>query len=63
MAMTIIGFVLCLAVGGGCRFFDIPSPAPPRIIGAGLLLATTLGFVLADAMLGPGHTLLAGVTP
>jgi XapX domain-containing protein len=63
MTSTIIGFALCLAVGAGCRFFDIPSPAPPRLIGAGLLLATTLGFVLADAILGSGHILFAGAAP
>jgi XapX domain-containing protein len=63
MVPTIIGLALCLAVGGGCRYFDIPSPAPPRVIGAGLLLAMTLGVVIADTIMGPGHTLTAQVTP
>src|SRR5713101_5172779 len=52
-----IGLVLGLVVGAGCRFFDIPSPAPPRFIGACLLLAMTLGFVVADHILPTGGTL------
>jgi XapX domain-containing protein len=49
--------VLGLAIGAGCRFFDIPSPAPPRLIGAALLIAMTLGFVVAD------HTMQQGAIP
>ena len=57
MTATVIGLALGLIVGAGCRFFDIPSPAPPRLIGACLLLAMTLGFVAADQLLPQGHTL------
>jgi XapX domain-containing protein len=46
MFAAIVGLTLGLIIGGGCRFFDIPSPAPPRLIGACLLLAMTLGFVV-----------------
>lgn len=58
MVASIVGLVLGLIVGAGCRFFDIPSPAPPRLIGAGLLLAMTLGFVTADHVLQPGQTVV-----
>jgi XapX domain-containing protein len=58
MIASIVGLVLGLIVGAGCRFFDIPSPAPPRLIGAGLLLAMTLGFVTADHVLQPGQTVV-----
>ena len=58
-----IGLVLGLVVGAGCRFFDIPSPAPPRLIGACLLLAMTVGFIVADHVLPPGKTLVQLNTP
>ena len=59
MAAAIIGLVRGLVIGAGCRFFDIPSPAPPRLIGACLLLAMTLGFFTADYVLPPGKTVVA----
>jgi XapX domain-containing protein len=58
MTAAVIGLVLGLVIGAGCRFFDIPSPAPPRLIGACLLLAMTVGFVTADRVLPPGKTLV-----
>jgi XapX domain-containing protein len=58
-----IGLVLGLVVGAGCRFFDIPSPAPRRFIGACLLLAMTLGFVVADHILPAGATMMRSVAP
>jgi len=58
MIAAFVGLILGLIVGAGCRFFDIPSPAPPRLIGAGLLLAMTLGFVTADHVLQPGQTVV-----
>lgn len=48
---SIIGLALGLGVGAGCRFFDIPSPAPPRFLGACMLLAMTLGYVVAGLVL------------
>jgi XapX domain-containing protein len=51
MATTLIGLTVGLLIGAGCRYFDIPSPAPPRLIGALLLVAMTLGFVVAGHIL------------
>jgi XapX domain-containing protein len=51
MAASTLGLLVGLLIGAGCRFFDIPSPAPPRLIGALLLVAMTLGFVFADRLL------------
>jgi hypothetical protein len=30
MTAAIIGLVLGLVIGAGCRYSDIPSPAPPQ---------------------------------
>jgi len=51
MASALIGLAVGLLIAQGCRYFDIPSPAPPRLIGACLLVAMTLGFVTAEYLL------------
>lgn len=48
MEMLLIGIVLGLAIGFACRWFDIPLPSPPNLVGALLVVAMTLGFVGAD---------------
>jgi XapX domain-containing protein len=52
-ALTLVGLMLALALGAGCRLLDIPVPAPPRIEGALLVVAMTLGF-LAGTQLAAG---------
>jgi XapX domain-containing protein len=39
-----LGVIIGFALGFGCRFFGIPSPAPPVLSGAFLVLAITLGY-------------------
>ncbi len=48
MEMLIIGIVLGLIIGFCCRWFDIPLPSPPNLVGALLVVTMTLGFVTAD---------------
>lgn len=43
-----LGIALGLLIGVGCRWFDLPLPAPPRIVGALLVVAMTLGFLATD---------------
>jgi XapX domain-containing protein len=43
--------VLGLGIGLGCRWFDLPLPAPPSVVGALLVVAMTLGFLGADLAL------------
>jgi len=47
----IIGLLLALLIGAGCRVLDIPLPAPPRLSGALLVVAMTAGVLLADVWL------------
>ena len=42
------GVVLGFMIGVGCRWFDLPLPAPMRIVGALLVVAMTLGFLGTD---------------
>jgi XapX domain-containing protein len=51
MTAAAIGIVLGLAIGVACRLLDIPLPAPPKLVGALLVLAMTLGYVGAGVFL------------
>ena len=51
MVAAIYGVVLGLGIGGVCRWFDIPLPAPLKLAGALLVVAMTLGFVVTDLLL------------
>jgi XapX domain-containing protein len=46
-----LGLLLGLAIGALCRFLAIPSPAPPVLPGALLVVAMTLGYIAADRWL------------
>jgi XapX domain-containing protein len=43
-----LSFVLALAIGAATRVFGVPLPAPPALVGALLVLAMTLGHLVAD---------------
>lgn len=45
MMSAIAGLLLGFVIGVGCRWFDLPLPAPPRVVGALLVVAMTLGFL------------------
>jgi XapX domain-containing protein len=45
---VVLGLLLALAIGVGCRFASIPLPAPPVFIGALLVLTMTFGYVVTD---------------
>jgi XapX domain-containing protein len=50
--MGVAGVLLGLLIGAACRWFGLPSPAPPRLVGALLVLLMTTGFLLAGRLLG-----------
>ncbi|WP_134681585.1 DUF1427 family protein [Paracoccus ravus] len=51
MTAALAGLALGGLIGSTCRWFDLPLPAPPRITGALLVVAMTLGFIAADLLL------------
>jgi XapX domain-containing protein len=51
MIASLTGLVLGVLIGTGCRWFDLPLPAPPRVVGALLVVFMTLGFLSADLVL------------
>lgn len=48
---ALIGLCIGFGIGLACRLFDIPSPAPPALEGALLVLAMTGGYLAADRWL------------
>jgi XapX domain-containing protein len=48
---TAIGIVLALLIGGACRYFKIPVPAPPTLLGVLLIAGITAGYMLVDWIL------------
>jgi len=48
---ALIGILLGVGIGLACRWFDLPLPAPPRLVGALLVVAMTAGFVGTDLLL------------
>ncbi len=46
-----IGFLLAVFVGVGCRWFSVPLPGPPAILGAAMAVAMATGYTLADQCL------------
>jgi XapX domain-containing protein len=51
MMESAIGILLGLCIGAQCRTIDIPLPAPPKLVGALLVVAMTAGFVVTDMVL------------
>lgn len=44
----LLGVIVGLLIGAGCRWAGLPSPAPPSVVGALLVVMMTLGYVLMD---------------
>ncbi|GAB5500366.1 MAG: hypothetical protein PsegKO_26770 [Pseudohongiellaceae bacterium] len=49
---TLAGIGLGFAIGIGCRLLDLPLPAPPRLVGALLVVTITSGFILTGVIIG-----------
>jgi XapX domain-containing protein len=51
MIKMIVGIILVLLIGAGCRWFDIPVPSPPKLAGALLVVAMTVGYMATDKLI------------
>jgi XapX domain-containing protein len=51
MLKMLIAIVIGTLIGVACRYFDVPVPAPPKLLGAILVLAMTLGYIGMDRMM------------
>ena len=47
----LIGLFIGFLLGAMCRWLDIPVPSPPKLLGALLVVATTIGYMTADRFL------------
>ncbi len=48
MIKITIALMLGLMIGALCRWFDIPVPAPPQLLGVLLIASITIGYLLTD---------------
>ncbi|MEM1081091.1 MAG: DUF1427 family protein [Pseudomonadota bacterium] len=46
-----LGLLLALGIGALCRWFDLPLPAPPKLVGALLVVSITLGYMAGNLLL------------
>ena len=51
MIRAVAGLAIAFAIGAVCRIFEIPVPAPPKIFGAVLVVAITVGYMLTDTLI------------
>jgi XapX domain-containing protein len=51
MLKMVVGSVLGLFIGASCRWFDIPVPSPPKLAGALLVVAMTVGYMVTDRLI------------
>jgi len=53
----ILGFVLAFTIGAVCRLARIPSPAPNALLGSLLVVAMSVGYLVAGrALARPIHS-------
>ncbi len=43
-----VGIVVALGIGALVRLLRLPIPAPPTVVGAAMVLATTVGYLLMN---------------
>lgn len=51
MIKVAIGLSLAFLIGACCRWLDVPVPSPPKLVGALLVVAMTLGYLVTDKVI------------
>ncbi|MBC8104718.1 MAG: DUF1427 family protein [Cytophagales bacterium] len=51
MDKIFLGLLLGFVIGIGCRWFDIPLPGPPKLVGALVIVSITMGYLGADYLI------------
>jgi XapX domain-containing protein len=51
MVKILAGMILGLLIGASCRWFDIPLPGPPKLVGAFLIVSITFGYLATDRLI------------
>ena len=51
MIKILAGLILGLFIGAACRWFDIPLPGPPKLVGALLIVSITVGYLATDKLI------------
>ncbi len=46
-----LGIIIALLIGGLVRLLRLPIPAPPTVVGALMVLAMTVGYLLVNWLL------------
>ncbi|HSR51697.1 MAG TPA: DUF1427 family protein [Acidobacteriota bacterium] len=49
---VVISVLIGIGIGAACRWFKLPVPAPPTLIGALLVTSITVGYQVTDHWLG-----------
>ncbi len=50
------GMILGVFIGAACRWFDVPVPSPPKLVGALLVVAMTVGYLATDKVIATKST-------
>ena len=53
---VLLGLLIGFLLGAVCRWLEIPVPSPPKLLGALLVVATTLGYMAMDGMMARRQT-------
>ncbi len=48
-----LALLIAFGIGFGCAWFQVPTPAPPTLLGAAFVMMMTVGFMTATKLRSP----------